>query len=92
MYDPDLRPLCGKHVDTIPALMKYEELLAVPRTGAQHSDIFSPSVDIQRETVYQFWPLLQARERSLDWEEQELELIYAGDITVMYLQYIRDIN
>ena len=73
MYNSDMCPLCGKHVDTIPALMECEELLAVPRTGAQHSDIFSPSVDIQRTAVLQFRALMQARERILDWEEEEEE-------------------
>ena len=73
MYDSDMCPLCGKHVDTIPALMECEELLAVPRTEAQHSDIFSPSVDIQRTAVLQFRALVQARERILDWEEEEEE-------------------
>ena len=69
MFNSDLCPLCQSHVDTIPALMECEELLAVPRTGAQHSDIFSPSVDIQRAAVHQFRYLLQARDRIFDAEE-----------------------
>ena len=69
MFNSDLCPLCKTHVDTIPALMECEELLAVPRTGAHYEDIFSPSVDTQRAAVHQFRLLLQARERILDFEE-----------------------
>ena len=69
MFNSDLCPLCKRHVDTIPALLECEELQAVPRTGAQYCDIFSPSVDIQREAVDQFRSLLQARDRILDYEE-----------------------
>ena len=69
MYISDLCPLCHRHVDTIPALLECEELQAVPRTGAQHCDIYSPSVDIQRGAVHQFRLLLQARDRILDFEE-----------------------
>ena len=69
LYGTDLCPLCGQHVDTIPALMECQELLAVPRTGATHEDIYSPSVDKQRAAVIQFRALLQARERILDFEE-----------------------
>ena len=69
LYDTDLCPLCGQHVDTIPALMDCQELLAVPRTGATHEDIYSPSVDIQRTAVLQFRALLQTRERILDHKE-----------------------
>ena len=39
MCNTDLCPLCQRHVDTIPALMECEELQAVPRTGAYHTDI-----------------------------------------------------
>ena len=73
MFNSNLCPLCGKHVDTISALLECEELLAVPRTGAQFSDIYSPSVDIQRAAVYQFRALLQSRDRILDWEEDNLQ-------------------
>ena len=69
MFNSDLCPLCKRHVDTIPALFECEELQAVPRSGAQYCDIFSPSVDIQREAVDQFRSLLQARDRILDYEE-----------------------
>ena len=71
MYHTDLCPLCNQHVDTLPALMECQELLAVPRTGAQHEDIFSPSVDIQRAAVIQFRALLQARDRILEYEEED---------------------
>ena len=66
MYGSDLCPLCKQYVDTIPALLQCQELLSVPRTGAEHGDIYSPSVDIQRGAVLQFRALLQARERILD--------------------------
>ena len=71
MYGSNMCPLCNQHVDTIPALMNCQELLAVPRTGAQHQDIFSPSVDIQRGAVLQFRALLQARERIIDYEDED---------------------
>ena len=71
MYHTDMCPLCTQHVDTLPALMECQELLAVPRTGAQFEDILSPSVDIQRAAVLQFRALLQARERIIDFEEEE---------------------
>ena len=71
MYGSNMCPLCNQHVDTIPALMNCQELLVVPRIGAQHQDIFSPSVDIQRGAVLQFRALMQARERILDYEEGE---------------------
>ena len=73
MYGSDLCPLCKQHVDTIPALLQCQELLAVPRTGAVHEDIFSPSVDLQKSAVIQFQALLQARDRILEWEEEEEE-------------------
>ena len=73
MYHSDLCPICKQHVDTIPGLMQCQELLAVPRTGAQHEDIYSPSVDLQRAAVVQFRALLQGRERILDYEETETE-------------------
>ena len=68
MYISELCLLCQRHLDTIPALMECEELQAVQRTGAQHCDIYSPSVDIQRAAVHQFRLLLQARDRILDFE------------------------
>ena len=71
MYHTDMCPLCTQHVDTLPALMECQELLAVPRTGAEFEDILSPSVYIQRAAVLQFRALLQARERILDFEEEE---------------------
>ena len=71
MYHTDMCPLCNQHVDTIPALMECQELLAVHRTGAQYEDIFSPSVDIQRAAVIQFRALLQARDRILQYEETD---------------------
>ena len=64
-----MAPLCNQHVDTIPALMECQELMAVPRSGAQYQDIYSPSVDIQRGAVLQFRALMQARERILDYDE-----------------------
>ena len=73
MFNSNLCPVCGKHVDTISALLECEELLAVPRSGARFSDIYSPSVDIQRAAVYQFRALLQSRDRILDWEEDNLQ-------------------
>ena len=66
LYGTDLCPLCEQHVYTIPAVIDCQELLAVPRTGATHEDIYSPSVDVQRTAVIQFRALLQARERILD--------------------------
>ena len=72
LYGTDLCLLCQKHVDTIPALMECQELLAVPRTGATFEDIYSPSVDIQRTAVHQFRALIQARERIQDWEDEEV--------------------
>ena len=38
---------------------------------AIYEDIFSPSVDIQTTATVQFRALLQARDRILDWEEEE---------------------
>ena len=71
MFGSDLCPLCKQHVDNIPALLQCQELLAVPRTGAVHEDIFSPSVDLQKSVVLQFRALLQARNRILDYEETD---------------------
>ena len=71
MFGSDLCPLCKHYVDTIPGLMHCQELLAVPRTGAQHEDIYSPSVNLQRARVLQFRDLLQARDRILDFEETD---------------------
>ena len=64
-----LCPLCQKHVDTLPALMECQELVAVPRTGAMFEDVYSPSVDIQMTAVHQFRALLHTRDRILDYEE-----------------------
>ena len=64
-----LCPLCKLHEDTIPNLLECQEIMAVPRTGATYADIFSPSVDIQRNAMLQFRALLQARDRILDFEE-----------------------
>ena len=69
MYGTNMCPLCNQHVDTIPALMECQELMAVPRSGAQYQDIYSPSVDIQRGAVLQFRALMQAKERIIDYEE-----------------------
>ena len=41
MYRTNMCPLCNQHVDTIPALMECQELMAVPRSGAQYQDIYS---------------------------------------------------
>ena len=71
MYGSNMCPLCKQHVDKIPAIMDCQELLAVPRTGAQHQDITSPSVDIQRGAVLQFRALLQAREEIRDYEDED---------------------
>ena len=71
MFQNILCPLCKLHDDTIPNLEICEELRAVPRNGANYGDIFSPSVDIQRTAAVQFRALLQARDRILDWEEEE---------------------
>ena len=73
MFHTNICPLCNQHVDTIPALMDCQELLAVPRTGAQYEDIFCPSVDIQRAAVLQYRSLIQARDRILEWEEETEE-------------------
>ena len=43
----------------------------MPRTGTSDEDIYSPSVDIQRAAVKQFWALMQARERIQDWQEDK---------------------
>ena len=69
MYGTNMCAVCNQHADTIPAMMACQELMAVPRSGAQYQDIFSPSVDIQRGAVLQFRALMQARERILDSEE-----------------------
>ena len=73
MFHTNICPLCNQNEDTIPALMDCQELLAVPRTGAQYDNIFSPSVDIQRAAVLQYRALLQARDRILEWEEEKEE-------------------
>ena len=62
--------------DTIPNLLICQELRAVPRNGASHEDIFSPSVDSQRTAVHQFRNLLQARDQILDWEEETEQSAY----------------
>ena len=69
MFQNVLYPLCKLHEDTLPNLLECQEIMAVPRTGATYEDIFSPSVDIQRNAMLQFWALLQARDRILDFEE-----------------------
>ena len=71
MFQNILCPLCKLHDDTIPNLEIGQELRAVPRNGSNYGDIFSPSVDIQRTAAVQFRALLQARDRILDWEEEE---------------------
>ena len=71
MYYTEMCPLCTQHVDTLPAPMECQELLAVPSIGAQFEDILSPSVDIQRAAVLQFRALLQARERIIDFEKED---------------------
>ena len=69
MFPNVLCPLCKLHEDTIPNLLECQEIMAVPRNGASYEDIFSPSVDIQRNSMLQFRALLQARDRILDFEE-----------------------
>ena len=71
MFSSDLCLLCKQHGDTIPGLWFCQEFLAVQRTGAEHEEIYSPSVDLQRVAVLQFRALLQARERILDFEEED---------------------
>ena len=73
MFQNVLCPLCKLHEDTIPNLLECQDIMAVPRNGAIYNDIFSPSVDIQRNAMLQFRALLQARDRILDWEEEEEE-------------------
>ena len=63
IYRTDLCPLCQKHVDTIPALMECQQLLADTRTGATFEDIHSPSVENQRTALHHFRVVLQTRER-----------------------------
>ena len=85
MYQSNLCPLCNQHVDTIPELMQCQELLAVPRSGAVHEDIYSPSVDLQEAAVQQFRVLLQARDRIMDYEEKD-EGLETQDLTFQKTQ------
>ena len=73
MFQNVLCPLCQTHEDTLPNLLFCEELRAVPRNLATHEDIFSQYVDTQRTALIQIRTLMQARERFLDWEEEEEE-------------------
>ena len=64
MFPNVLCPLCQLHGDTIPNLMICQELTSVPQNGSAHKDC-------QRTARHQFRALLQARDRVLDWEEEE---------------------
>ena len=67
MYSSDQCPLCvdSPHKDTIEALTKCPSLSNTNLNGSEFEDIFSNSVDKQREATHHFKILLKEREAEL---------------------------
>ena len=62
--------LCDKHDDTLPNLLMCEQLTHVPRNGSIYLDVFSQSVQNQKESMLQYRGLLKAREGILKKREE----------------------